>query len=95
MPGRCRAGPAGAAPGRAYLRGRFHLPSFPLMLTGTVKFYDDAKGFGFIIADGTGEEIFVHHTGLIHEIQEGDQVRFYLKPGKKGPHAVDVERIVG
>ena len=45
------------------------------MLTGTVKFYNDAKGFGFIIADGTGEEIFVHHTGLIHEIQDGDRVR--------------------
>lgn len=64
------------------------------MLTGTVKFYNDAKGFGFILADGTGEEIFVHHTGLIHEIQDGDRVRFGIKSGKKGPNAVDVERIV-
>lgn len=63
------------------------------MLTGTVKFYDDTKGFGFIIADDNQEEIFVHQTGLIHEIQEGDQVQFNIKAGKKGPNAVDVTRV--
>jgi len=65
----------------------------PLMLTGTVKFYNDSKGFGFIIADDNQEEIFVHQTGLIHEIQEGDRVEFDLKEGKKGPNAVKVTRI--
>lgn len=64
------------------------------MLTGTVKFYNDLKGFGFVIADDTHEEIFVHHTGLIHEIQEGDRVQFGIKAGKKGPNAVDVTRII-
>ncbi len=64
------------------------------METGTVKFYNDAKGFGFIILDGTEEEIFVHQTGLIHEIQEGDRVQFGIKAGKKGPNAVDVTRVV-
>ncbi|OGX90286.1 cold-shock protein [Hymenobacter coccineus] len=64
------------------------------METGTVKFYDDAKGFGFIIPDGTEEEIFVHQTGLIHEIEEGDRVQFAVKAGKKGPNAVEVTRIV-
>jgi CspA family cold shock protein len=63
------------------------------MLTGTVKFYNDTKGFGFIIADDTQEEIFVHQTGLIHEIQEGDRVEFNIKAGKKGPNAVEVTRI--
>jgi CspA family cold shock protein len=70
----------------------YPLPSFP-MLTGTVKFYNDSKGFGFIIPDDTEEEIFVHQTGLIHEIQEGDRVQFNIKAGKKGPNAVDVTRI--
>lgn len=63
------------------------------MLTGTVKFYNDTKGFGFIIADDNQEEIFVHQTGLIHEIQEGDRVQFNIKAGKKGPNAVDVTRV--
>ena len=68
-------------------------PLFTLMLTGTVKFYDDTKGFGFIVADDNQEEIFVHQTGLIHEIQEGDRVQFNIKAGKKGPNAVDVTRL--
>ena len=61
--------------------------------TGTVKWFNDSKGFGFIIADDTQEEIFVHQTGLIHEIQEGDRVQFNIKAGKKGPNAVDVTRL--
>ena len=68
-------------------------PLQTLMLTGTVKFFDDTKGFGFILADDNQEEIFVHQTGLIHEIQEGDRVQFNLKTGKKGPNAVDVTRL--
>ena len=64
------------------------------MLTGTVKFYDDTKGFGFLIEDETGEEIFVHHTGLIHEIEADDRVTFLIKAGKQGPNAVEVTRIV-
>ena len=63
------------------------------MLTGTVKFFDDTKGFGFIVADDTQEEIFVHQTGLIHEIQTGDRVEFDIKAGKKGPNAKDVTRL--
>jgi CspA family cold shock protein len=63
------------------------------MLTGTVKFFDDTKGFGFIVADDTQEEIFVHQTGLIHEIQAGDRVEFDIKAGKKGPNAKDVTRL--
>ncbi|TNE52811.1 MAG: cold shock domain-containing protein, partial [Bacteroidetes bacterium] len=49
------------------------------------------KGFGFIVDDSTKEEIFVHVTGLIDNIQEGDQVTFKTAPGKKGMNAVDVK----
>jgi len=58
---------------------------------GTVKFFNGAKGFGFIIEDETKEEFFVHVSGLIDKINEGDAVEFDLKEGKKGMNAVDVK----
>lgn len=61
--------------------------------TGTVKFYNREKGFGFIKHDDSNTETFVHKTGLIHEIQENDRVQFTLEQGKKGMNAVNVERI--
>jgi len=61
--------------------------------TGTVKFFNGSKGFGFIIEDGSKEEFFVHVTGLIDEINEGDAVEFELKDGKKGMNAVNVKVI--
>ncbi|HRY99347.1 MAG TPA: cold shock domain-containing protein [Bacteroidales bacterium] len=63
------------------------------MLTGKVKFFNDAKGFGFISEDGTSKEHFVHVSGLIDEIREGDAVEFELKEGKKGLNAVNVKVI--
>lgn len=62
------------------------------MNKGTVKFFNDAKGFGFIKSDN-GQDVFVHATGLIHEIQENDEVTFEIQEGKKGPSAVNVTRI--
>ncbi len=62
------------------------------MKTGTVKFFNDAKGFGFIIDDETSTEYFVHVTGLIDDIREGDKVSFELKEGKKGLNAVNVKQ---
>ncbi|PWS33864.1 cold-shock protein [Pedobacter paludis] len=59
------------------------------MQTGTVKFFNETKGFGFI-KSSTGEEVFVHASGLIHNIKEGDEVTFELQDGKKGVNAVDV-----
>jgi cold shock protein len=63
------------------------------MKTGKVKFFNVSKGFGFIIADDNNQEIFVHQTGLIHEIRENDLVSYELKEGKKGLNAINVEKI--
>ncbi len=63
------------------------------MKTGTVKFFNGAKGFGFVIEDGSKQEYFVHVTGLIGQINEGDAVEFELKDGKKGMNAVNVKVI--
>ncbi len=63
------------------------------MSKGTVKFFNESKGFGFIVEDETNEEFFVHVTGLIDEIKENDKVEFGLKEGKKGMNAVDVKVI--
>ncbi len=62
------------------------------MKTGTVKFFNEAKGFGFIIDDDSNQEYFVHVTGLIDDIREGDKVEFELKEGKKGLNAVNVKQ---
>ena len=59
------------------------------MKNGTVKFYNEAKGFGFIKED-SGEEIFVHATGLKSDIRENDKVTFEVEQGKKGLNAVNV-----
>jgi len=63
------------------------------MNKGTVKFFNDAKGFGFISEEGSNEEHFVHISGLIDEIREGDVVEFELTEGKKGLNAVNVKGI--
>lgn len=60
------------------------------MKKGTVKFFNHAKGFGFIIDEETKEEYFVHVTGLVNKVDEGDEVGFELKEGKKGMNAVNV-----
>ena len=61
------------------------------MESGTVKFFNESKGFGFIKVDGSGEEVFVHVSGLTDEIRENDQVTFDLQQGKKGLNAVNVK----
>ncbi len=63
------------------------------MNTGTVKFFNGTKGFGFITEEGSGTEYFVHASGLIDQINEGDNVEFELKEGKKGMNAVNVKVI--
>lgn len=61
------------------------------MSTGKVKFFNDAKGFGFITDDESNTEYFVHVSGLIDEIREDDSVEFDLQEGKKGLNAVNVK----
>jgi len=63
------------------------------MQTGTVKFFNELKGFGFIHPSDSGEDIFVHVTGLVHEIRQNDQVKFDVVEGKRGLNAVNVEVI--
>jgi len=63
------------------------------MSKGTVKFFNEAKGFGFIIEEGSNSEHFVHVSGLIDEIRENDEVEFDLQEGRKGLNAVNVRVI--
>ncbi|MEQ8243120.1 cold shock domain-containing protein [Fulvivirga sp.] len=63
------------------------------MQEGTVKFFNTEKGFGFITPNHSSADIFVHHSGLIHEIMENDKVSFNTEQGKKGLNATNVERI--
>ena len=60
------------------------------MKEGTVKFFNNSKGFGFISPSDSSEDIFVHESGLIDEIRENDKVNYDLEMGKKGMNAVNV-----
>lgn len=60
------------------------------MKRGTVKFFNESKGYGFITDDKSGKDIFVHVSGLKEEIREKDQVQFEEVNGKKGLNAVNV-----
>jgi len=63
------------------------------MNKGTVKFFNESKGFGFIVDDESKTEYFVHVTGLIDEINESDVVEFELQEGRKGLNAVNVKTV--
>lgn len=63
-------------------------------MQGTVKFFNEAKGFGFIKPSNSNTDIFVHTSGLIDEIRENDEVTYEEQSGKKGMNAVNVTRIM-
>jgi len=62
-----------------------------IMSNGTVKFFNDAKGFGFITPEDGSKDVFVHVNGLTDEIREGDKVSYDVEEGQKGLNAVNVK----
>ncbi len=62
------------------------------MQTGTIKFFNEMKGYGFILDNKTNKEVFLHVTGLLDEIKQGDQVEFEIQISKKGPNAINVKQ---
>lgn len=65
----------------------------PAVREGKVSYYDDSKGFGFILDTSTQEKFFVHVSGTLDEIKENDKVNFELERGLKGMNAVRVKKI--
>jgi CspA family cold shock protein len=63
------------------------------MTNGTVKFFNNSKGFGFIAPDEGDKDVFVHKNGLIDEITEGDKVSYDVEEGPKGLNAINVKLI--
>lgn len=61
------------------------------MSNGTVKFFNDSKGFGFITPEAGGADVFVHINGLVDKIKEGDSVSYDVEEGRKGLNAVNVK----
>ena len=66
-------------------------------VTGTVKWFNDAKGFGFITPESGGKDVFVHHTAIkaqgFRSLAEGERVEFSIEEGAKGPAAADVTKL--
>jgi CspA family cold shock protein len=69
------------------------------MATGTVKWFNDAKGYGFIQPDGGGKDVFVHHSSIegsgYKSLTEGAKVEFESREGQKGPEATNVVQVAG
>lgn len=67
------------------------------MPQGTVKWFNDQKGFGFITVEDGGKDVFVHHSAIegsgFKSLQEGDRVSFEIEQGGKGPSAVHVKKL--
>ena len=60
------------------------------MNKGTVKFFNETKGFGLITPENGGDDVFVHISGLKDQVREGDSVSYEIENGKKGLNAVNV-----
>jgi CspA family cold shock protein len=75
----------------------FTLRSDTMRTTGTVKWFNDTKGFGFITPEGGQKDCFVHHSAIqsdgFRSLAEGDRVEFDIVQGQKGPAAENVTRV--
>lgn len=63
------------------------------MPEGTVKFFNTSKGFGFITPADGSKDVFMHNSGLLDDVHEGDKVSYELEDSPKGPSAVKVKRL--
>jgi cold shock protein len=63
------------------------------MKEGTVKFFNETKGFGFVKETSTNQEYFVHVSGLVDQIRENDEITFEVVQGRKGLNAVNVRLV--
>ncbi len=63
------------------------------MNVGTIKFFNEQKGYGFIKDNASGNEVFVHITGLVDKVKENDTVSYEVTQGKKGENAVNVKKV--
>jgi cold shock protein len=67
------------------------------LASGTVKWFDDAKGYGFIAREDGSKDVFVHHSNIsgsgFKSLREGAKVEFEVREGAKGPEAVDVTEV--
>ena len=82
-------------PRRAIVSIPFHSKENIIMATGTVKWFNDAKGFGFITPDGGGEDLFAHYSAIassgFKSLQEGQKVSFDITTGPKGKQAANIQ----
>jgi len=68
------------------------ISNYLIMSTGKVKFFNERKGFGFIIEEESQQDIFVHVSGLVDKIKENDQVTFDITEDQRGKKAVNVRK---